>query len=81
MQNIKAKAGDDDDGCESGEKTDREGNRIIVRNKVATAFFTLDRVTICMYKIGHACPYGLAMSTVWASSRVLIPLYIHLRAT
>ena len=77
MQNIKAKAGDDDDGCESGEKTDREGNRVIVRNKVATAFFTLDRVTICMYKIGHACPYGLAMSTVWASSGVFLSHYVH----
>jgi len=68
MQNIKAKAGDDDDGCESGEKTDRKRNRVIVRNKVATAFLTLDRVTICMYKIGHTSLYGLAMSTMWASS-------------
>ena len=77
MQNIKAEAGNDDDGCKSGEKTDREGNRVIVRNKVASAFFTLDLVTVCMYKVGRACPYRLAMSTVWASSRVFIPLYVH----
>ena len=64
MQNIKAKAGDDDDGCESGEKNDGDGNRVIVRNKLAYAYYTIDRVTICMYKIGHACPYGLAMSTI-----------------
>ena len=81
MQNIKAKAGDDDDGCESGEKTDREGNRVIVRHEVAAAFLTLDRVTICMYKVRYACLYRLAMSTVWTPSRALIPLYIHLSAT
>ena len=80
MQNIKTKAGDDDDGCKSGEKTDREENRVIVRHEVAAAFFTLDRVTICMYKVGHACLYRLAMSTVWTSSGVFIPLYIHMSA-
>ena len=81
MQNIEAKAGDDDDGCESDEKTERERNRVIVRYEIVLAFFALDLVTICVYKVGHACPYGLAMPTVWTSSRVLIPLYIHLSAT